>query len=157
EEVLGPPQEYSLLERDAQARTFSLHHLVQEVTQAALEEAKRRGWAERAVRAVNRAFPPVEVQYWPWCERLVAHALACAQWIERQELAFAEAARLLNQAGSYLCQRGQYAAAERLYKRALAIREEVLGPKGPDTARSLNNLAELYRSQGKLTEAEPLL
>jgi len=40
--------------------------------------------------------------------------------------------------------------------RALAIREKRLGAEHPDTAQSLNNLAELYRSQGKYEQAEPL-
>jgi tetratricopeptide (TPR) repeat protein len=31
-----------------------------------------------------------------------------------------------------------------------------LGPEHPDVARSLNNLAALYDSYGKYTEAEPL-
>jgi len=31
-----------------------------------------------------------------------------------------------------------------------------LGPNHPDTATSLNNLAELYHSQGKYEQAEPL-
>jgi len=39
---------------------------------------------------------------------------------------------------------------------ALAIREKQLGPEHPDTAQSLNNLAELYRAQGKYEQAEPL-
>lgn len=43
-----------------------------------------------------------------------------------------------------------------LYQRALTIREQQLGEMHPDTARSLSNLAELYRLQGKLAEAEPL-
>ena len=34
--------------------------------------------------------------------------------------------------------------------------EQVLGPEHPDTALSLNNLAELYHTQGKYAEAEPL-
>ena len=34
---------------------------------------------------------------------------------------------------------GDYAAAHPLYERALAIREQVLGPDHPDTAASLNN------------------
>jgi tetratricopeptide (TPR) repeat protein len=37
------------------------------------------------------------------------------------------------------------------------IREEVLGPKHPDTVQSLNNLALLYYQQGQYQEAEPLL
>ncbi len=51
---------------------------------------------------------------------------------------------------------GQYAKAEPLYKRSLAIREKALGPEHPDVAQSLNNLAELYRTQGKYAEAGKL-
>ncbi len=52
---------------------------------------------------------------------------------------------------------GRYAEAEPLHKRALAIFEKALGPKHPDVAQSLNNLAGLYRAQeGKYGEAEPL-
>ena len=51
---------------------------------------------------------------------------------------------------------GQYAEVERLYKRALAIYEQTLGPTHPHTATSLNNLAQMYRYQGQYTEAEPL-
>jgi tetratricopeptide (TPR) repeat protein len=43
-----------------------------------------------------------------------------------------------------------------LFQRALAIREQQLGPDHPHTASSLNNLAELYRAQGKYEQAEPL-
>ena len=41
---------------------------------------------------------------------------------------------------------GDYAKAEPLYKRALAIWEKALGPDHPDVATSLNNLAALYDS-----------
>ena len=42
---------------------------------------------------------------------------------------------------------GQYAQAEPLYKRSLAIREKALGPDHPDVADSLNQLALLYRHE----------
>ena len=45
---------------------------------------------------------------------------------------------------------GEYAEAEPLYRRALAIREKALGPEHPDTAHGLNNLAELYDTQGNV-------
>ena len=44
---------------------------------------------------------------------------------------------------------GRYAEAERLYKRALAIKEKALGPEHPHVASNLNNLAELYRARGR--------
>ena len=60
-----------------------------------------------------------------------------------------------NLAGLYDTQ-GQYAQAEPLYQRSLAIREKALGPDHPDVAQSLNNLAGLYDTQGQYAQAEPL-
>jgi hypothetical protein len=39
---------------------------------------------------------------------------------------------------------------------ALAICEEAFGPEHPRTARSLNNIAALYRATGAYAKAEPL-
>ena len=63
---------------------------------------------------------------------------------------------MLNEAGYYLNERARYAEAEPMYRRALEIYELQLGPTHPDTARSLNNLAALYDTQGKFADAEPL-
>ena len=52
---------------------------------------------------------------------------------------------------------GRYAEAEPPCKRALAIREKTLGPDHPDTAQSLNTLAEVYGEQGQYAEATRLL
>jgi tetratricopeptide (TPR) repeat protein len=38
----------------------------------------------------------------------------------------------------------------------LAITEKAPGAERPDTAQSLDNLAELYRAQGEYGKAEPL-
>ena len=51
---------------------------------------------------------------------------------------------------------GDYAGARPLFEQALAIRQQALGARHPDTAQSLNNLAELLRSQGDSAGARPL-
>ena len=43
-----------------------------------------------------------------------------------------------------------------MYKDALALCKEFLGHHHPHVATSLNNLAGLYKNQGRYTEAEPL-
>jgi tetratricopeptide (TPR) repeat protein len=82
--------------------------------------------------------------------------------------AFAQAAELvpenkavvragyLSLAGSAAQEAGQYRDAVPWLTEALAIRETVHGPEHPNTATGLNNLALLYRDQGRLAEAEPL-
>ncbi len=63
----------------------------------------------------------------------------------------------LNNLAELYDEQGKYAAAEPLYKLALAIQEKGLGPNHSAVATSLNNLAEVYRTQGKYAEAEPLI
>jgi tetratricopeptide (TPR) repeat protein len=147
---------YSLLRRDPNARILEIHRLVQAVLKQGMDQAAQRLWAERAVRAVNRAFPKVEFSTRAVCERLLAQAHACAELINQWGFGFPEAARLLNKAGSYLHERGRYTEAEPLYQRALAIREKALGPEHPDVATSLNNLALLSHNQGQYAKAESL-
>ncbi len=43
-----------------------------------------------------------------------------------------------------------------MYIDALVMRKRLLGDEDPDVANSLNNLALLYNSQGRYSEAEPL-
>ncbi|MFM6061426.1 MAG: tetratricopeptide repeat protein, partial [Microcystis panniformis] len=43
-----------------------------------------------------------------------------------------------------------------LYLQALDLHKQLLGDNHPSVALSLNNLAYLYNSQGRYTEAEPL-
>ena len=51
---------------------------------------------------------------------------------------------------------GNYAEAEELYKRALAIRAKALGPNHPDVAQTQYNLALMYWKSGKFGDAEEL-
>ncbi len=62
----------------------------------------------------------------------------------------------LNQEVMALYHRGEYDRAVVVGKKALEVAEENVGPNHPDVATSLNNLAELYRTQGQYAQAEPL-
>ncbi len=149
-------RKYSLVRRDPEAQTLTVHRLVQAVLKDEMDEETQRQWAEHAVRAVNSAFPSVKYETWPECERLLPHARVCAELIKQWGMAFREAAQLLNQAGWYLRDRGQYVEAQPLYQQALTIRERILGPEHDEVASSLTNLAELYHNQGKYAKAESL-
>jgi len=60
-----------------------------------------------------------------------------------------------NLAALYQAQ-GQYAAAETLLKRLLAISEKALGPEHPDVAMVFENMSDLYTKMGKTEEAKKL-
>ena len=57
---------------------------------------------------------------------------------------------------SALAEDGQLVDAEPLFREALRVQQETLGPKHPSTLTSMNNLAMLLKEQGRLAEAEPL-
>jgi len=54
-------------------------------------------------------------------------------------------------------QQGSLAESERLYRRALDIRERKQGPNHPEIAVILNNLAALEVAEGRYADAKPLL
>ena len=149
-------QVYSLVRLEAESRTLSLHRLVQAVQQEALSTHEQRRWAERAVRLLNISFPPPEVPTWERCQELLPHALLCAGHIKRWDLAFPEAASLLQHTGQYLYQRGAYEQALPLLQQALAIRKQVYNLDHFNVATSLNDLGDLYLAQGQYEAALPL-
>jgi len=65
-------------------------------------------------------------------------------------------AEQLNQQVLKLYSDGKYDTALPLAQRALAIREQILGPQHPSVAISLSNLASLYRAKGQYDHAEAL-
>ncbi len=155
-EALEPLTRYSLIRRDVEAQTYSIHRMVQEVVKGQMGVEQQAEWAERVVHAVEQSFPEVSHQTWTCCERYIPHALLCAAHIDRWSMTFWEARNLLLQAGDYFYQRGQFWETEPLWNSLLAMCERVLGPEHPDTLSTINNLAALYQVQGKYEQAEPL-
>ncbi|GJL67731.1 MAG: hypothetical protein NPIRA06_03660 [Nitrospirales bacterium] len=154
--AIGEILKFSLIHRDMPTQTLEIHRLVQAIILESLNDEARKQWIERFIRTMNRLLPDVKFETWAKCARLLLQAQHCAALILARNLHLQEGARVLNQTAFYFYERARYAQAEPLYQRALAIREEALGPTHPDVATSLNNLGELNRSQGKSAKAEPL-
>jgi tetratricopeptide (TPR) repeat protein/DNA-binding XRE family transcriptional regulator len=148
---------YSLIQRNGAGKSLSVHRLVQVVLKDSMDWDTQRLWAERAIRAVNDAFPDVELHTWERCQQCLPHVEICTTYIKEYALAFPEAARLFNEAASYLIIHGRYDYAESMLHIALELRQNTLEASHPDTARTLNDLGVLYLKQGKYQEAEPLL
>ena len=155
-EAIQVLRRYSLVNRDPEARLLNLHRVLQAVLKDGLDRQAQLQWAERAVRAVNATFPEVIFATWNRCEDLLSHAQVCAGLIDEHHFTFPEAARLLDQAGWYLHERGLGGKAEPLLHQALAIREQRLGPTHPDVAQSLYHVAGLCYEHGKYEQAEAL-
>jgi tetratricopeptide (TPR) repeat protein len=154
--VIAEAGRFSLIYRNPTHKTFDIHGLVQSVLKAEMDEDSRYLWAERTVCAITQVFPNAEYANWGDCDRLLPHARVAINWIKQYEFELETDALLLSRTGYYLEERAQYSEAEPLYKKALELRQRLLGEEHPDVATSYNNLAGLYRSQGRYSEAEPL-
>ncbi len=145
---------YSLIRRNLDRNTLTIHRLVQDVLKDSLDLDTQRQWAERIVRTVNLVFPQVTFDTWQKCQRLLPHAQTCATLIEQWHFTFSETAQLLTKTGYYLRERAQYAEAEPILVQALDIYKQTQRDDSFDAAHTLNELAELYRLRGKYAQAE---
>ncbi len=83
DEAMETLHAYSLVRRNSETQTLSIHHLVQTVLRDAMPGDLQRQWAEQVVRAVQHVFPnPQEVDNWYHCQRAILHARACATLID---------------------------------------------------------------------------
>lgn len=154
-EALEVLRRYSLVRRDGSTHTLSIHRLVQSVLKDSMDQKTQREWAERAVRAVNAAFPDAK-DYGAGAtnQDYLPHAQECAALIAQYHLSFPEAAQLLYRAGAFQYFHGFYPQSQSFHQQALAIRKQVFGPDHPAVAESLNMLAILSRIQGNDEQAE---
>jgi tetratricopeptide (TPR) repeat protein len=145
----------SLVQRQAQTHTLSLHRLVQAVLRESMSEQEQGVWLKRVMAALNATFPEVTPRTWGQCERLLPHVLTVATALpesaEDQDLAEA-----LWKAALYLSERGRFGQAEPLYQRALRIGQQIWGPEHPQVASMLCDLACLSNELGQYQQAEPL-
>jgi tetratricopeptide (TPR) repeat protein len=160
--ILTPLARYSLIERDVKNETFNIHRLVQDVLRLRMGEDKKRAWAERAIKALNAAFPDGDFDYLQWgkCKSLIGHVTVCKDYVDKFNLEIEAAGRLFNNAGYYLRECARFAAALPFSKRSLEIREKILETEHSDVAAtnvaaSLNNLAWLLHDQGQYAITEP--
>jgi len=66
---------YSLIRRNLDAKTLTIHRLVQAVLK---DESYQCEWAERAVRVANVVFPKVQFSTWERCQLYLPQVQLCA-------------------------------------------------------------------------------
>jgi tetratricopeptide (TPR) repeat protein len=142
-----------LVRYDPKERTLSIHRLTQAVLRDELDTDLRRAWIERAVLAVDKAFPSVDYANWPTCDRLLPHAIECGRGMAGAGITSREAARVLHQTAYYLLERGNYHESGPLFRRCLEMEEATLGRDHPNTLTTRNNIASWTGRVGDSREA----
>jgi tetratricopeptide (TPR) repeat protein/transcriptional regulator with XRE-family HTH domain len=152
--VIAIACEYSLCSRQAEARTLSMHRLVQAVLQDTMTDMQREHWTRCVLFSLNALFPEAACDVWQRCARLLPHVLRCAALLSDQGVGQDSLADLLRKAADYLRECAQYGLAEPLYRRALLVREQEPEAEPPALIAVLGGLALLSAEQGKHQQAE---
>ncbi|WP_165423705.1 FxSxx-COOH system tetratricopeptide repeat protein [Ktedonosporobacter rubrisoli] len=157
DQALAALRNVSLLARQPERRTLSVHRLVQAVLQDQMGYEEKRRWGEAIICMVNVAFPVPAFEAWAQCERYLSQALACLPLIELFGRDLQESGELLYKAGTYLVDRSRYAEAQHLLEEAVMLGERQEGISYQAMLSRLTKLATVYRCQGRYSQAEPLL
>jgi len=149
---------HSLASRDPDGAGFTVHRLVQDATRRRLDAATASRRLAEALDWVDTAFAgdPEDVHNWPKLDPLAPHAWALLWAADRAGIT-EPTTRLMRALGRLFQGKGEFARAEPLMRRALAINEASFGADHPNVARDLNNLAVLLQATNRLGEAEPLM
>ena len=144
---------YSLIRRNAETKTLSLHRLVQVVLQDSMSQEKQILWANCVIATLDSIFL-MPVEQWFLLEQYIPHAYTCLNLIERYGLITWPAARVLMNAGNYLQAHAQYKIAEAFYQKAVNICEILYESEDAKIALPLYRIGQLYHFQDRFKEAE---
>jgi tetratricopeptide (TPR) repeat protein len=154
--LIGIACAYSLLSRQPEEQTLSIHRLVQVVLRESLEAPAAQQWSVRILLAIHTTFPEPIFTNWERCERYIPHIQARLPVIGQAERNIPEIRDLFFKMGTYLVERGRYTEAEECFAQIYAPGEHQHGENELGIAHVLDRLATIYWRQGKYHQAEPL-
>lgn len=132
-----------------------IHRLVQYVVRHGMSHDARKAWASAALRAVETAYPSLEVYSDADSEyaSLVPHVLATSEHTEQAEAALGKTGLLLNRLGLNLRTCGALHDGLRYCERSLRVSESYYGEIHPSVAMRVNSLGILHQDLGELEKA----
>jgi tetratricopeptide (TPR) repeat protein len=141
DEVLDPLTKYSLIKRNRESQTFSVHNLVADLVRARISDPS--AWQQRMAAALEAAFPEPTWENVGICAPLIPHVVAVLPWSMQPELRF--------RAAQFLLLRGEYVRAEE------CLRTADIASDSLDAVKSNQLLARIYFFQSRYQDAAALL
>jgi cellulose biosynthesis protein BcsQ/tetratricopeptide (TPR) repeat protein len=141
DEVLDPLTRYSLIRRNRESQTFSVHNLVADLVRARVSDPT--AWQQRVTAALEAAFPEPTWENAAICASLIPHVVSVLRWTTQPTLRF--------RAAKFLTLRGEYARAEE------CLRGAGTGGETLESVMANQLLARIYFFQSRFQDALPLL
>jgi tetratricopeptide (TPR) repeat protein len=112
---------FSLVRRDPQTHTISLHRLVQVVLRSLMSPDQQALWAARVIQALCLAFPHRHESEWRRCAFYLPHVGACEEQLATYHLHIPTISAALYRAGRFFHEHAQYQQADAYYRRAYLL------------------------------------
>ncbi|THX00042.1 purine and uridine phosphorylase [Aureobasidium pullulans] len=159
--AMGLLIKYSLVESKMETRSYAMHSVLHSwCLHVAQHDSEKGDFRRLASSVVGQAMPPMEMDdFWILQRRLLPHAQTIMRFVEDEKnakLSIDEYDAFAQLAYSFRVQ-NRYAEAEKMYERALAGKEVVLGPDHTSTLDTIFNSGIAYLTQGRLAAAEGML
>ena len=156
-EAIGTLKAFGFIKERLRGESYDIHRLVHIAMRSWLELNKELTlWSGKTLKRIADTFPwpkhknkAIWTVYLPHTQCILASAEDFSEFKESQ-------GDILSKAGECFRITGKYAEAEQMNRRALQLKEQVLGAEHPSTLDSMNNLAVVLSSQGKYAEAEQM-
>lgn len=157
DELLEPLIDYSLIRRDPERRTYSIHNLVQEFIRHQIPDFLSRDFVKFTLLRLLQCFPHfIDHTVHSKCSRLINHILFLSQFIEKYDIRDPIVAALFNQAAVYLCECRHHEDALRILNIAVLVLQK-LDFKDPLIAKLSVNVALCHGQLGREEEARSIL
>ena len=144
---------YSLVQRNAETQTLTLHRLVQVVLQDSVPQEMQMREAERVINTLHRCFLR-ELDRQLLLEHYLPQAYVCLELIDRYSLILPLPVELLLNVGSHLYTYARYREAEVFYQKVIDIYEKLYGNDSFSIALLFYRIGQLYYFQDRFKEAE---
>lgn len=155
---------FSLIHREAETRTLSIHRLLQEIIRDKMDGAEHKQWIERTLQAMLQIFPDHKnVTSYNFgnqshCQQYLPHALICTALLNKWKVASPEAGEFLYRVAHYLQQSwGSNPQTLPLLVQAVAIAQQVIGKEHATTATYLYVLGIFSMAEKRYSQAEEYL
>lgn len=143
-------QSFSLISADIQDKNYTMHRLVQRLTQTWLNQHKNKDkWQERALETVSKSFPLGTYENWKTCESLKPHAVAVLNFEFGSDLALLSFANVVLNLYLFGGGQGRYESTEAYCQHLHRYQKRLLDLKPILMVRISSALSGIYLSQGQ--------
>ena len=156
DDLLEPLVSFSLIKKNLDNRSLSIHRLVQEVTRRSLSVREAPVYRAKLFQAIANSFPIIRLETRPFAERLVRHAIKLFSTSDESEHQNQNIGTLAHRLGHCIEEMGDYQLAASIYVHAIKIRKKLLGDEHVDVALTTNNLGAVYQKAGLSKKSEEL-